>query len=283
VDTSILHLPFTEARQQNITYSLNAGLIYLPDDKTKLSFDFSSGFRAPNIDDLAKVFESAGGAQIVMPNPGLKPEQTFNFEVGLSRHIGSSLYISATGFYTLFRNAVVLDKFSINGQDSIVYGGQLTPVVANQNKAGAYIYGFQGSVVYNPVKDFSLYSHLTYTFGRYKGTDNVEVPMDHIPPVYGKTGISYKKKTYGWDLYALYNGWKPLEAYNPYGEDNLRYATPYGMPSWMTLNISAFYTVTKNIKAQVAVENILDRNYRVFASGINGAGRNLVLKLNAAL
>lgn len=282
VDTSILHLPFTEARQRNITYSFNAGLIYLPDDRTKLSFDLSSGFRAPNIDDLAKVFESAGGTQLVMPNPDLKPEKTFNFELGLSRTINKWAYLSVTGFYTLFRNAIVLDKFSLNGRDSILYDGQFTPVVANQNKARAYIYGFQGSAVLQPLKDLSLYSHITYTFGRYKGADGLEVPMDHIPPVFGKTGISYKYSKLNMDLYAIYNGWKYLEDYNPNGEDNLRYATPFGMPSWITLNVSAYYTFTKHISAQVAIENILDQNYRVFSSGINGAGRNLVLKLRAS-
>lgn len=280
-DTSILHLPFTEAKQRNITYSLNAGLIYLPDAQTKLSFNTSSGFRAPNIDDLAKVFESAGGTQLVLPNPDLKPEQTFNFEADLSRTVNGWLSVSATGFYTLFRNAIVLDKFSVNGRDSVMYDGQLTPVVANQNKAGAYIYGFQGSAVIEPVKDLSLYSHITYTFGRYKGADGLEVPMDHIPPVFGKTGIRYKYSKLHTDLYAIYNGWKYLEDYNPAGEDNLQYATAYGMPAWMTFNVSAYFTFNKNIQAQVAVENILDQNYRVFSSGISGAGRNLVLKLRA--
>jgi hemoglobin/transferrin/lactoferrin receptor protein len=32
---------------------------------------------------------------------------------------------------------------------------------------------------------------------------------------------------------------------------------------------------------QVALENVLDLHYRAFASGISGAGRNLVVKLKA--
>jgi hemoglobin/transferrin/lactoferrin receptor protein len=280
-DTSILHLPFTKAEQRNLTFSANAGIIYLPDEKSKFSFDFSTGFRAPNIDDMAKVFESAGGTQLVIPNPGLKPEQTYNFDISLSRLFNDWVYIEANGFYSLFRDAIVLDKFNLNGASEVLYDGQMTPVVANQNKAKAYICGFQGNITLRPVADFSFYSYITYTYGRYKGTDGMEIPMDHIPPVFGKTGISYRFKFLEADAYALYNGWKKAGDYNPLGEDNQQYATAEGMPSWYTVNVSARCTINRYLKAQVALENIFDQNYRVFASGISGAGRNLVLKLSA--
>jgi hemoglobin/transferrin/lactoferrin receptor protein len=279
IDTSILHLPFTSVKQSNLTYSLNAGLIYLPDSKSKVSLGFSSGFRAPNIDDLAKVFESAGGAQLVVPNPSLKPEQTFNFDLTMNRSFESGLTVELSGFYTMFNNAIVLDRFSLNGADTVMYDGKWTPVVASQNKAEAYLMGFQGYVQFRPVRSFALYSTVTYTYGRYKDGINGNVPLDHIPPVYGKTGINFSHNFLSVDCYALYNGWKKLADYNPYGEDNLQYASNWGMPSWMTINLNTNWSITKSFKAQVALENIFDTNYRVFASGINGAGRNLVLKL----
>jgi hemoglobin/transferrin/lactoferrin receptor protein len=280
-DTSLLHLPFTKAEQRNLTFSANAGIIYLPDEKSKFSFGFSTGFRAPNIDDMAKVFESAGGTQLVIPNPDLKPEQTYNFDISLGRLFNDWIYIEANGFYSLFRDAIVLDRFNLNGASEVLYDGQMTPVVANQNKAKAYIYGFQGNITLRPVADFSFYSYITYTYGRYKGADGVEMPMDHIPPVFGKTGVSYRFRFLETDAYALYNGWKKAGDYNPLGEDNQQYATAEGMPSWYTVNVSASCTINRYLKVQVALENIFDQNYRVFASGISGAGRNLVLKLRA--
>ncbi|WP_123864592.1 TonB-dependent receptor [Chitinophaga barathri] len=282
VDTSLLHLPFTGASQRNVTYSANAGIIYLPDVKSKLSLDFSTGFRAPNIDDIAKVFESAGGTQLVVPNPGLKPEQTFNFDLGLSRLFGNMLYAEVNGFYSIFRDAIVMDKFTFNGKTEMLYNEELTPIVASQNKAKARIMGFQAAVSLQPVQALRVYSHITYTYGRYTGADGKEVPMDHIPPVFGKTGVIYRWKWLESEAYALYNGWKKEKDYNPGGEDNLQYATPQGMPSWCTLNLAATFTLNTRLKAQAGLENVLDEHYRVFASGIGSPGRNLVLKLRVS-
>ncbi|NII26446.1 TonB-dependent receptor [Pseudoflavitalea sp. X16] len=280
-DPSLLHLPFTDASQRNFTYSLNAGIIYLPDPVTKLSFNFSTGFRAPNIDDLAKVFESAGGIQLVVPNADLQPEKTYQFNLNLERQFDEWVTLEANAFYTFFRDAIVLDNFHLNGASSIEYDGRITPVVANQNKARAFIYGLQGSVTLRPVSHFSLYSHAAYTYGRYKGSDGQQVPMDHIPPVFGKTGITYTWRFVESECALLYNGWKKLKDYNPSGEDNLPYATAAGMPSWSIFNASVACTIGRHLQVQVTLENILDRNYRVFSSGISGAGRNLMIRLKA--
>jgi hemoglobin/transferrin/lactoferrin receptor protein len=279
-DTALLHLPFTKATQRHIAYSLNAGLIFLPDaNSSRIALNVSSGFRAPNIDDLAKVFESAGGVQLVVPNRHLKPEHTWQFDLDVSKRFGKWMELEANVFYTLFCNAVVLDKFSLNGAASVLYDGQMTPVVANQNKARAWLYGWQGGFTIRPLTYVSFYSHIAYTHGRYKQEDKSTVPLDHIPPVFGKTGITGRYTFLEGELYLLYNGPKKLKDYNPYGEDNLQYATGDGMPGWHILNFSAKFIISKQHTLQLAVENILDKNYRVFASGISGAGRNLVMKL----
>jgi hemoglobin/transferrin/lactoferrin receptor protein len=77
----------------------------------------------------------------------------------------------------------------------------------------------------------------------------------------------------------MYNGWKRLGDYSPSGEDNLNYATPQGMPAWYTLNLRTGYRFNESLGIQVALENIMDQNYRVFASGVSAPGRNLVLTL----
>ena len=104
-----------------------------------------------------------------------------------------------------------------------------------------------------------------------------------MPPVFGKTTITYADKKISSEIYCMFNGWKKIKDYNPDGEDNGQYATPDGMPAWMTLNWRGSYSVTKNLSLQGGVENIFDRNYRFFASGFSAPGRNFIIALRAIL
>jgi hemoglobin/transferrin/lactoferrin receptor protein len=80
----------------------------------------------------------------------------------------------------------------------------------------------------------------------------------------------------------LFNGWKKIADYHPNGEDNQQYATVDGMPSWFTLNLRGQFNLGNNVSAQVQIENLLDRNYRYFASGISAPGRNFIFSLKAS-
>ncbi|MCX6163570.1 MAG: TonB-dependent receptor [Ignavibacteriae bacterium] len=81
----------------------------------------------------------------------------------------------------------------------------------------------------------------------------------------------------------MYNGWKRIWDYRLGAEDNEADATTSGMPSWYTLNIGAAYQLTPNFQIQARLDNILDKNYRVFASGLNAPGRNLSITLRCGL
>ncbi|RYD58453.1 MAG: TonB-dependent receptor [Sphingobacteriales bacterium] len=282
-DKTFFPFPYSEAKQQHLAASGNLGLVYMPAKDWRVVLNGATGFRAPNVDDLAKVFESAGGGMLVVPNPDLKPEHTYNLDLGIAYSSGERFKAEVTGFYTWFRNAIVTDKFKLGGADSIMYNGKMTAVMASQNKATANVLGFNAAITVGIEKGLSLYSTINYTYGRYKGLNGVEVPLDHIPPVYGKTSLIYNRKNFTGEFFALYNGWKKVADYSPSGEDNLVYATPAGMPSWYTLNIRAGYMFNAHFGAELAIENILDRNYRVFASGISAPGRNLVATLRARL
>jgi hemoglobin/transferrin/lactoferrin receptor protein len=44
------------------------------------------------------------------------------------------------------------------------------------------------------------------------------------------------------------------------GDVNLQYATPEGMPKWVTLNINSQFNLDKNLNLQLGIENMLDKN-----------------------
>ncbi len=273
-DTSLMHFPFTEAKQSNAAFTGNIGLAYNAEDGYRLTFGLSSGFRAPNIDDLTKVFDTKTG-YVVVPNKDLKPEYTYNAEINLSRNTNSFSW-GASLFYTWFKNALVADKFTWNGESKINYQGVLSDVYATQNKAKAVVYGFNVNGRLRIMDNTDIAGTYTYTKGTYN--DGVkEMPLDHIPPSYGRLGIKHGTEKWNAEVFSVFNGWKRIADYNLNGEDNEIYATKDGMPSWTTINFASYYTPTKKLSLGFQIENITDLNYRYFASGISAVGRNYIL------
>ena len=278
VDTALLfHLPYTSIEQQTPVYSASIGLIHRPSDATKLSFTIATGFRVPNVDDMSKIFGSSSG-NVIVPNKDLKPEQTINYELGFTQSLGSKTTWENYMYYTSIKDIAVVDKFTFNGQDTILYDGDLSQVLANQNKKQGYIYGVSSNLTTNLDGHFNLQCGLSYTYGRLK-TDSVDTPIDHIPPFMARLSLNYKTDKFKAAFYSNYNGAKELKDYLLNGEDNEQYATPNGMPAWITLNLSASYKIHKNVDLNFAIENMLDTQYRVFASGMNAAGRNFIFSV----
>lgn len=275
-DTSIFHLPFTAIAQSNIAPSGSIGLVYLPCTNFRIHLNGSTGFRAPNVDDMGKISESTAGLLIV-PNPDLKPEIAIGGEAGAEWDFTPGARLEFVGFYTMLNNAIVTKQFQFNGADSILYDGSMSQVLAPQNSDRAFVYGFTTGLSADFSENFSFHGTVTYTYGRYNDVENdTLVPLDHIPPVFGQAGLVFHAKGFEAEFFTRYNGWKRLADYSPSGEDNLSQATAYGMPSWVTINFRAEYHINKHIGLNVAIENIMDTNYRHFASGVSAPGRNFI-------
>ncbi len=277
IDQTFFPFPFSDISQQNTNLTGNLGFVYNPSKKWRMTLNASTGFRAPNVDDLTKVFESVPGS-IVVPNPNLKSEYSYNGELGISRTFKERLTISALGYYTLLKNVINVQPTNFNGQDSIMYDGQLSQVIAPTNAGKAYIYGTELALRGEILPSLSIFATFNYTFGRI-ATDTTDYPLDHIAPMFGRLGVTYSLKKFKAEIFANYSGAKKLADYNLIGEDNFASATPDGMPAWYTLNFRLNYQFHKTIGLQVACENLLDQNYRVFASNISAPGRNVIVTL----
>ncbi|MBS1732539.1 MAG: TonB-dependent receptor [Bacteroidetes bacterium] len=303
-DNSFFKLPDTAVKQNYAAVTGNIGFIYNPVKNTSIRLSVSSGFRAPNLDDLAKIFESSSSAkQVVVPNANIKPEYTYNADLSVTQRIANRINIEVTGYYTIFRNGLLKAPYQLNGQDSIIYNGVKSQVLATQNVNKAYVYGLSAAIDASIGYGFSMSANVGYCEGRFKTDPNVlttvyekqsdgkyalvkksvsSKPLDHIPPVTGRISLQYTKDIFNTEVYSLFNGAKYLDKYNPDGEDNAQYATVNGSPSWMTLNWKASVTVSSNLVVQAGIENILDRNYRYFASGFSAPGRNFIISFRAS-
>ncbi len=286
VDTTFYPFPFTSFTQKNSALTGSIGLIFKPAKDWKFSLAGSTGFRAPNVDDLSKVFLSTAG-NIIVPNPDIKPEYTYNADLGIQKIFNKTISLSVVGYYTWYANYISIMPRFFEGKDSIMYQGTLSAVNMSVNSDKAYIAGGSANLAADITKNFSITSSINYTYGRVK-TDTTDYPLDHVAPIFGKTALILKGKKFRGEFFAMYSGWKNLKDYNFLGEDNITIGSPnnnatdYGMPGWVTLNVRASYQIVKNLQLQMALENITDQHYRTFASNISAPGRNFVVTLRGS-
>lgn len=287
IDQTYFPFPFTSINQNNITYSAATGITKQSTKNIKIGFNLASGFRTPNVDDLAKVFDSSKGdsstlGNVIVPNPNIKPEKNITGDLNFTLADNKYIEFDNTIYYTQLFDVIAIDKYKFNDQEIISYDGFPAEVTANQNLGKAGIFGYSTSLKVTILKNLKFLGTYNFTYGRLEANaKKPERPLDHIPPHYGKVGINYDSKWFSADLNMLYNGKKHIEDYSKDStEDNLQYAPANGMPAWQTYNFKSVFKPSKKFNVYAGIENILDIQYRHFASGINAAGRNLYFGTN---
>ena len=281
-DKTFYPFPFDEIDINTGALTGSAGLVWRPNGEWQFNINGSTGFRAPNIDDAAKVFESAPGS-VVVPNEDLDSEYVWNLDLGVTRIINNRIFVEATGFYTLLQDAMVRRDFSFNGQDYIEYDGELSRVQAIVNAEEAKVYGLQLALYADILDNWSFRSNLSWAAGE---TDQGEA-VRHVPPVFGSTHLIYQNNRFKADFYADYNGEISYDNLALEERDKpVIYAVddngnPYS-PAWWTLNLKASYTLNHNFTLYGGLENILDNRYRPYSSGIVAPGRNFIATLRCS-
>lgn len=269
-------------KQDNPVYCANVGFNFLPSKEWMLALDISTGYRVPNIDDLAKVFDSQPG-MVVMPNPDINPEKTLgaNFNVSFMR--SNVVEWQASLFATYMFDAISLAKATFNGSATMMYDGEESEIYTSRNNRLAYVLGASTDIKVRISRNFKADAAVTYTYGNILAHNGEpRQPLDHVAPLFGRVGVTFNSNTdkVSAEVYSLFNGSKPLSRYNLNGEDNIGYATVKGLdgkglPAWFTLNLRVSYRPHPAVTLQGGVENILNTMYRTFGSGINAPGRNL--------
>ena len=282
-DNSFFNVPFTTISMSNSSLTGSAGIVLRLGENTQVNLNTSTGFRAPNLDDVGKIFDPVAGI-VVVPNPGLKPEYAYNTDLGVSKDFGRFLHIDVTAFYTWLDNAMTRHDFLFNGEDSIMYKDVLSKVQAITNASYAHVYGFHFNLLANITDYLSIRSALNITEGREKG----DIPLRHAAPLFGSTHLICRLTLFTADLYSSYNGRRkfedmpPSETDKPYLYAKDESDNPWS-PGWFTLNFKASYNFMKWATVNAGVENILDFRYRPYSSGIVAPGRNFIISLRVII
>ena len=315
---------FTGIQNNNADISWAGGITWNSKDNWQVRALASKAFRAPNIDDLFK--NRIKNDKAVLPNEDLKPETSLNAELTLGKTFGAintegktGLKVSATAFYTILEDVIVRRD---NGEQINGPNAEIFDVQENVNAREARVYGLSGNVVLGIGKKIKLESGYNYTRGETDFQVEAEdgsilldtiTPLDHIPPAYGRTALSYEGKKWKVQGVVRYNRPKPAEEYavteikinsetnqiieidREGSSDNILETGTCtevyrngvwqnecgGSPGWITYNFYSSFKLGKSISLDFAVENILDIHYRNFGSGISAPGRNFIATFRA--
>ena len=263
------------------------GLSWVRNIYNNWKFNINTAFRSPNIDDLAKVFDSEPGS-VVVQNPDLKPERSFGLEFGGYFRTKNNIELDFSSYVTYLYNSFIRDDFTVsNGVSEIIYDGELSQIQALQNSSKSFIYGIEFGINMFLNKNFRMKSQHNLIAGYELDDLPFGMPVRHIPPNYGTFHLIYNNGDFTIDTYLNYNSkisfnnLAESERAKPYMYALDENGNPYS-PSWMTFNVRSKYSISKMLNFNFTVENITNKLYRPYSSGISAPGLNFIFSLSYA-
>ncbi len=245
----------------------NAGVMYKLHPNLHAIASVNTGFRAPNVDDMSK-FGTVESGVFEIPSAGLSPERSINVESGF-KFSRTNVSATLTAYQTKLSD--LIDRVGAMYNGSAMFDGR--KVFQKQNVGDAVVKGVEADVEAIIVRSLSVYGNVTYTHG-----ENItkQEPMRRIPPLFGKTGFRYNHSSGIWFKaeWAMAGKQDRLAAGDKSDVRIKIRLVNEEMPAWDIINVYAGYSY-KSFAIQVSGQNLLDKAYRVYASGIDGYGRSV--------
>ena len=271
-------LPVVQFKDNYHSITGNLGFVYQVDPRFSISPQVATGFRAPNVDDMGKIFDSQPGS-LMLPNPQLSPEYAYNAELNLNKVLFGTIKLDVTGYYTWLDQAMVRRPSTFTGQTELLYSGELSKLFSLQNAAFAKVKGIQAGMEVALSKKLLLTSNYNWQKGVEELDDKTTSPSRHAAPNFGATKLRFQGKKITLEMSSQYSAAMPFEKMpqEEIGKPAI-YATdangkPYS-PSWMILNLAARIPLGPYLQVNLGVENMDDLQYRGYSSGIVSPGRN---------
>ncbi len=279
-------LPVLQFKDDYHSITGNLGFVFQVDPSFSISPQVSTGFRAPNVDDMGKIFDSQPGSLLV-PNPQLQPEYAYNAELNLNKVLFGALKLDVTGYFTRLEQAMVRRPTTLNGQTELLYNGQMSKLFSIQNAAFAEVKGIQAGIELALSRRLLFSSNYNWQKGIEELDNSSTSPSRHAAPAFGASKLRLHGKKGTLELSAQYSAPMPFEKM-PQEEISKPaiYATdangkPYS-PSWTIFNLAARIPISSFLQINAGVENLLDLQYRGYSSGIVSPGRNFQLSLKGS-
>ncbi|MDP3392753.1 TonB-dependent siderophore receptor [Sediminibacterium sp.] len=238
----------------------NAALLYQISKTQSVYASYSTGYRAPNIDDMGTL--GLVDFRYEVPAYGLKPEKTFNTELGYKIQT-KKVQLSMAFYYMHLTN--IINRVQLVGQQVGGYN-----VYIKENNQESFIRGMEYDVQIAITKQLLVSTNGAYSFGQ--NTSRAE-PMRRIPPFNGRTFIQLTQPNIQYSLEYIYAAAQNRLAQGDKDDNRIPKG---GTPGFGLLNFHLSTKIT-GVQFRTGVNNIFNTDYRMHGSGINGMGRNLYI------
>jgi TonB-dependent heme/hemoglobin receptor len=255
---------FDDKTDQALTATI--GYLYPLSSTVNLAANAATGFRAP---DIFERFSTRGGSTIIIGNPDLEPEYSWNIDTGLKVKSGN-----LSGSFSLFYSWID-DYIDLQNNPGVTFGGLDTQTYVNV--AEAELYGFDGGITWQPVEHLSLFGTVASVIGKNTTSDQ---RLNSIPPLNGSLGIRWEDR-----LNDSSKWWAEVETELFDDQDNPA-ANENTTPGYALFNIKGGIRYKENVTFSLAVDNLFDRTYRShlnYADFLCEPGINIKTSLKVSL
>jgi len=229
--------------------------VWNPLDDTYLRGGISKGFRAPNLYEMLRSWTSAGTSPTTyLPNPNLKPETLWTYEIGLTQYFWNRrIKLGAAAFHTDFYDYI--DSVNISNN-----------VKRQENIGKLEINGLEFEAKVRPWDFITVWGNLTLndpkitSFDRYPQYNGKYLPS--VPLTQANLGADLTWRQFTASLSGNYAG----RVYA--NSDNNDVQNVYGGNTCRWLwDAKVTYSPTKYMDLAVSVQNIFDEQYYQYYLG----------------
>lgn len=245
----------------------------------ELVLSADQGFRAPNLDDLTSRQRAGPGFQL--ENPALRPERSFTLE-GAARVRHPVVDVDLWAYRMTIADAIT--RVSRTAADCPAQTGACNSawsILQLDNADGAAIIrGVEGMLRVRMPQGIGARATLAWARGDEPlPTERGRQPVSRIPPLNG-TGTLLWESRFGLTLSANVQ-WATLQdrlAQQDVADERIPRG---GTPGYTVFGAAAHYALEPWLALSVVAENLGDAAWRTHGSSVNGAGRSVVLRLEA--
>jgi hemoglobin/transferrin/lactoferrin receptor protein len=246
-------------------------------DKWRLYGGISQGFRTPNLSDLTRL-DSARSNEFEIPSTDLDPERYTQYELG-ARFNSPELVVEGAVYHTDIKNQIqrlLTGNVNEDGEQE----------VTKANVGDGEIYGVELKARWLFAENWQAFGHFAWLDGEISAEANAgSPPVDdyhsRMMPTNYRLGLRYNSE-------SSRNWWAESEVVRVETADRLslrdqsdtQRIPPGGTPGYTLWNIRGGIDLNGKLLLNLALENLLDENYRVHGSGQNEPGRNFIVTVD---